>query len=126
MKTELQPTTLSLQNQPRKLEQNSAARREASLRQSARDMEALFISQMFKAMEKTIPEAEGGQNNNLAKMMFSEVMGKHMAGNGGFGLAEVIYQGLKNKEISELPDLNTGGSIEQWINFQGLRGSYDK
>jgi Rod binding domain-containing protein len=126
MKVTIQPTTIAVKPPAIKLEESAATRREASLRQSSRDMEALFISQMLKAMEKTIPEAEDGQGNNLAKMMFSEVMGQHVAGHGGMGLAEVIYQGLKNKDLSELPDLNSGGSIEQWINFQGLRGSYDK
>jgi Rod binding domain-containing protein len=81
------------------------AARDLQLRAKSREMEALFITEMFKAMEKTVPEdATGGAGNSLPKMMFSSVMGDAVAENGGIGLAHSIYTALKAKD--QTPDFD--------------------
>jgi len=73
-------------------------REELRLRQTSKDMESIFLSVMIKAMEKTIPKNKNSQSNNLVNMFFSTVMGKEMAGKGGIGLADLIYESLKEKD----------------------------
>ncbi len=76
------------------------------LRRASQDMEATFISMMIKAMERTIPESPlGGSQNNLAKMMFSSVMSTEIAEQGGFGFSDIIFESLKEEDISALEDL---------------------
>ncbi|MFH1851435.1 MAG: rod-binding protein [Candidatus Neomarinimicrobiota bacterium] len=80
--------------------------RELQLRAKSRDLEAVFISQLFKAMEKTIDRrSEEGSDNNLSTMMFSSTMGKAVAEQGGIGLADMIYRSLTSQENAgrELP-----------------------
>jgi len=83
------------------------AARDMQIRAKSQEMEALFITEMFKAMEKTVPEDATGGSNNLPKMMFSSVMGDAVAKNGGIGLAHTIYSALKEKD--------------QALNFEALR-----
>ncbi len=76
---------------------------EKKLKESARELEGLFISFVLKAMEKTIPREK--EQNNLATMMFSSVMGKEMAEQGGFGLADYLYQRLSEKDLTAIERL---------------------
>jgi len=77
--------------------------REIKLRQTSKDLEAVFITQMFKVMEKTIPKSTlTDSKNTLSSMMFSSVMGEALSNQGGIGLSDVIYRSLREK--NELPD----------------------
>ena len=89
------------------IEQNkrpaSADKRDEKLWKASKDMEGVFLSYLIKSMEKTIPE--GGltsSQNSLAKMMFSSVLGKEMAENGGIGLAKHLYQALETDDSKVL------------------------
>lgn len=82
--------------------------RDEKLWKASKDMEGVFLSQLIKAMEKTIPKSGlTGSNNNLAKMMFSSVLGKEIANKGGIGLAKHIYEGLKNDNSKTLNKLQS-------------------
>jgi len=82
--------------------------RNAQLREKSKELEAVFITQLIKSMEKTIPEGMGGGKNSLSTMMFSSVLGDAMAQGGGIGLSKMIYTSLKTMDGS--PDLdNLGG-----------------
>jgi len=99
----------TISNQP---EISAEAARDLQLKAKSREMEALFITEMFKAMEKTVPEDATGGSNNLPKMLFSSVMGEAVAENGGIGLADPIYMALKDKdEILKLDDLKDNGIL---------------
>jgi Rod binding domain-containing protein len=80
--------------------------RDIQLRKKSTELEALFITQLFKAMEKTVPDGglHGSKRNNLPSMLFSSVMGDAVAKQGGVGLSEMIYNSLKEKESFD-PDL---------------------
>ena len=87
--------------------------REHQLRAKSRDLEAIFISQLFKAMEKTVKSSQTEGSNNLSTMMFSSVMGKAVAEQGGIGLAETIYQSLAEKnESNQTIDQNLINELE--------------
>ena len=99
---------------------NKEKERDIKLRQTSKDLEAIFITQMFKAMEKTVPKSSlMGSKNTLASMMFSSVMGQALANQGGVGLADVIYRSLKEKET--LPSLEEVKSNPLLDNVQDFR-----
>ncbi len=79
----------------------AAASKEAELLKQSRQLEAVFITQMIKAMEKTIPESSlGGTKNTLSSMMFSTVLGDAIADQGGVGLSRMIYESLSDEVSS--------------------------
>lgn len=82
--------------------------RQIKINEKAEEMEALFLTQMVKAMRKTIPKNSwsGTKNeNNLSSMMFSSVMGKALAKSGGIGLAKKIASSLQKMDGKEIQEL---------------------
>ncbi len=77
---------------------------DAKLRQSAKDLESLFLSFVLKAMEKTVPKEQ--QSASVASMMFSSVMGKGIADAGGIGLSNYFYETLKQNPPETIQKLN--------------------
>jgi peptidoglycan hydrolase FlgJ len=71
---------------------------EARLRQSSRDLEGVFVEQLFKAMRETVPENElfGGGGG---EQMFTGMMDAHLAAEvpqgWNDGLGEAIYRQLR-------------------------------
>ena len=83
-------------------------------------MEAVFLTQLFKVMEKTIPKSSNeGSQNTLSSMMFSSVMGQTLADQGGIGLTEIIYESLKDKD--ELPMLDELKANDVLSNMNSLK-----
>lgn len=79
--------------------------RQLQLRKKCVEMEAIFLTQVFKAMERTIPKSSVlKSSNNLASVMFSSVMGKAVAEQGGIGISEILYSSLEEKD--NIPDLS--------------------
>jgi len=120
-------TTLKIPNAGNRPDQVTALNdktkeREIQLRKTSQDLEAVFLTQMFKAMEKTIPkDALTGSKNTLSSMLYSSVMGKSIARQGGLGLADVIYKSLLEKEeIPNIEEINTNDFIEQVQAFRLL------
>ena len=74
--------------------------RDAAMRQAAIDLEASFLSEMLKAagLDKA-PEAFGGGSgeDQFTGLLVNE-QARAMAENGGIGLAESIYNSLKETE----------------------------
>jgi peptidoglycan hydrolase FlgJ len=72
---------------------------DARLRQSSRDLEGVFVEQLFKAMRETVPENPlfGG---GAGEEMFTGMMDSHLAsqvpGTWGDGLGEALYRQLRN------------------------------
>jgi flagellar protein FlgJ len=71
---------------------------EARLRQSSRDLEGVFVEQLFKAMRETVPENPlfGG---GAGEQMFTSMMDSHLAAQvpegWNHGLGESIYRQLR-------------------------------
>jgi flagellar protein FlgJ len=66
-------------------------------KKAAEEMEALFISQLVKAMRSTLPKdgiMGGGRGEDVARTLQNEALGKSMAARGGFGLAQQLLQDL--------------------------------
>ena len=90
---------------------------EQKLREASKRLEGQFLSFMLKAMENTIPKEDNKSSNNLATMMFSSVMGKEVANMGGIGLADFIYNGLKERDLVDLNKLSEESQINPFLNF---------
>jgi len=91
------------------------------LLKASKDFEGIFLSYLIKSMENTIPENPiTGTKNNLAKMMFSTVMGEHMVKNGGIGLTEFIFKYLKEDNLKTIKEFNFKDYTE-YINISKLK-----
>jgi len=75
----------------------------SALREAAVDMEAMFINQMFQAMRRTVPEAEGIFQRNQAEKIFQEMLDQEtsisLAQAGGIGIADAIYEQIRRTEV---------------------------
>ncbi|MCI8280149.1 MAG: hypothetical protein HFI76_00260 [Lachnospiraceae bacterium] len=66
-----------------------------------KDFEAYFVEQMFKAMQKMVPESEDEQSASTKQLQdyYKDEMIKSMsessAENGGLGLAQTLYEQMK-------------------------------
>jgi Rod binding domain-containing protein len=99
---------------------NKEKMREIKLRGKCKELEAVFLTQLFKVMEKTIPKSSNeGSQNTLSSMMFSSVMGQTLADQGGIGLMEIIYESLKDKD--ELPTLDELKANDVLSNMNSLK-----
>jgi Rod binding domain-containing protein len=84
----------------------NSEKRELQIREKAREMESIFLTQMIKAMRKTIPDNSwSGSKNDLPSMMFSSTMGKALAKSGGIGLSEKIYKSLQKMDEKDIQQL---------------------
>ncbi|TNJ42259.1 rod-binding protein [Phaeobacter sp. B1627] len=80
--------------------QQVADPKDAALRQAAIDLEASFLSEMLKAAGLgKAPEAFGGGSgeDQFASLLVNE-QARAMAESGGIGLAESIYNSLKDSQ----------------------------
>jgi flagellar protein FlgJ len=72
---------------------------EVRLRQVSRQMEGVFVQELFKAMRETIPQGEGVVDGGMGEEIFSGLMDQHLAsqvGAGGErGLGAAIYRQLR-------------------------------
>jgi len=84
------------------------ANRTAQLKQQSNQLEAVFLTQLIKSMEKTIPEGLEGGKNTLSTMLFSSVMGDAMAQGGGIGLSRMIFNSLQQKKDQTMDPVDMG------------------
>ena len=70
------------------------------LLKACQDFEAVFLHQMLKEMRKTVPK-EGiipeSNEQDVFTTMFDEEVAKTMSKQGGFGLAEMLFEQLRDK-----------------------------
>ncbi len=87
----------SPQNNPR-LSQDLTSKNKQQLREAAREMEAIYINQMYSAMRKTVPD-DGLIPTNSATTTFQEMLDMQMArktaAGKGMGIGEAIYNQMK-------------------------------
>ncbi len=70
---------------------------ETKLKQACEQFESLFLTQMLKEMKKSIPksESEGSKEKDTYEDMMYDEVAKSMAASGGVGMANVLYQQMK-------------------------------
>jgi flagellar protein FlgJ len=79
----------------------AAPRSEAErLKQVARDLEGVFVEQMFKAMRETVPEGgvvDGGSGEAMFTGMLDQKLSAEAPARWEHGLAEVLYRQLAGR-----------------------------
>lgn len=91
--------TISQSNQ--QLPNPKNGRNQSELRESARELEAMYIFEAYKAMRKSVPE-NGLITKSSGSKMFQEMLDMEMArkaaAGDGMGLGEAIYEQLKHHQ----------------------------
>lgn len=87
----------------------AAAARDAKLHGVAKQLEGVFVQQMYKSMRSTVP-TDGICNGGAGEELFNGLMDEHMAADTPrewkHGLSESIYRQLKeavNSQTTALP-----------------------
>ncbi|MEA3286027.1 MAG: rod-binding protein [Candidatus Marinimicrobia bacterium] len=93
--------------------------RDIQLMKKSNELEAVFLTQLIKSMEKTIPDGLGGGKNSLSTMMFSSVMGDAMTQGGGIGLSKMIFASLRSMDGA--PDTQELGGEDYLQTFNVLQ-----
>jgi peptidoglycan hydrolase FlgJ len=70
---------------------------ETKLKDACQQFESLFLSQILKEMKKSIPKSDGESKDKemYDDMMYDEIS-KSMASSGGIGMANILYQQMKD------------------------------
>lgn len=79
--------------------------RDEVMLERAKEFESVFVAQMLKhsGFEKALSADSGFGGENYASLLLNQYAAK-IVDNGGFGLAEKIYEQLKAKEAADAPD----------------------
>jgi len=85
-----------------KLENNPNSK-DIQLRESAKQLEGVFLQYFLKPMEETMTKGMMGESSgpNLAKNMFSQVMSEALTKNNKIGLSDQIYDHLKRAQANQ-------------------------
>ncbi|GAB1342808.1 rod-binding protein [Gemmatimonas sp.] len=77
------------------------------LRETAKQLEGLFVQQLFKAMRDTVPQQDGIVSANAGEDMFTGLMDQHLAAETPSqwegGLAESVYRQLRGRVAAATP-----------------------
>lgn len=84
------------------------------LRETAGQLEGLFVQQLFKAMRETVPKGDGIVSGGAGEDMFTGLMDQHLAADTpnqwGSGIAEALYRQMRGQTApapSALPGSTT-------------------
>ncbi len=82
------------------------------LREACEDFEALFIYMLLKEMRKTVNEENDLLGNFLGKeiydAMYLDAISKEASRRGGLGIADMLYNQLKDKVFHKPSEKNKG------------------
>lgn len=79
----------------------SQAQDEAKLMDACKQFETLYLTQMLGQMSKTGGSGlmGGGQGEEMFQGMLNEERAKSMAQDGGIGLANILFQQMKDQQL---------------------------
>jgi peptidoglycan hydrolase FlgJ len=90
-----------------------AASDEARLKKSAKQLEGVFVEQLFKAMRDTVPQDEGAVGAGTGEDMFTGLMDQKLAAETptqwAHGLADAAYRQLR-KALPQAAEAGQGGN----------------
>lgn len=84
---------------------------DARLEQACADMEALFVSYLFKSMRASIPESgllDGGHAEDIYTAMLDEEVAHQLSRQGGLGVQQMLRRQLSSSAPTSAP----GGPVE--------------
>ena len=71
------------------------------LKKTCQDFESIFLTYMLKTMRASISESgftDKSHESSILYGMFDEKLSEEMAGNGGMGLANMLFEQLKDRK----------------------------
>ena len=81
----------------KKIGQTTDTTKEAELKKTCKDFEAIILQQMLTAMRKSVPKdglLDSGYSQEMYQSMYDEGLAKEMANGRGIGLADALYHQL--------------------------------
>jgi len=98
------------------IEETSKAQ-DIKLRESAKQLEGVFLQYFLKPMEETMTKGMMGESSgpNLAKNMFTQVMSEALSENNNIGLSDQIYDHLKRAQANQNNTIDTEAHTQQFI-----------
>jgi flagellar protein FlgJ len=88
--------------------------RDAAMRKSARDLEGLFVQQLYKTMRETVPTDGGLVEKSQGEDVFAGLMDERLAADTGtrwhHGLGDAIYRALRQKAGLTTPTSGSAAS----------------
>jgi len=76
------------------------------LLQACKDFEAIFVNQLLQEMRKTVPKdglIPTSQEEEIFTGMFDEEVSKQISQSGRMGLAEMMYEQLRDRSLDDKP-----------------------
>lgn len=84
----------------------------AKMRDACREFESYFLSYMFKAMRRTVPESgfiSGGDAEEMFQDMYADAISQEAAKGPGIGIGDMLYRDLSRQaQKSESPEVKEG------------------
>ena len=82
----------------------SSMQEEAKLQEACKEFETLFLNQMFAQMRKCAGSEGGGlmgggQSEEMFQSMLDQERAKSWAQEGGVGLANILFQQMKDQQL---------------------------
>ncbi len=71
------------------------------LKKATQNFEAIFINMLIQSMWRTIPESglfEENSATNIYEGIIHSALSEEIAGNGGFGMAEMLYRQFNTEQ----------------------------
>jgi flagellar protein FlgJ len=79
--------------------------RDAQLKKACKEMESVFLAQMFKEMRKTVPKNEGFMETSNAEEIFQDLLDSQVSENvsqtSNLGIGDALYEQLKRNEAAQ-------------------------
>lgn len=88
---------------PKAVSGDGNARTEEELKKACADFESIFLSMLFKEMQKSIPKSTLYQREfgeDVYRDMLYDAYGNALSARGGVGLAEILYEQL-SRELTQ-------------------------
>lgn len=77
---------------------NAPSDRDQELRRTAKDLEGVFVNELFKAMRETVPDGGltgGGQGEDMFTGMLDQHLAPMVGGDWQSGIGEALYRQLR-------------------------------
>ena len=96
---------------------NNSKAQDLKLRESAKQLESVFLQYFLKPMEETMTKSMMGESSgpNLAKNMFTQVMSEALSENNNIGLSDQIYDHLKRAQAIQNNTIDPETHNQQFI-----------
>jgi Rod binding domain-containing protein len=97
-----------------------------TLREATREFESLFIAEMMKEMRATVPESGllgSSSGQGVFREMLDQELSRRIAGGGGFGIGDLLYQQLAHPPSAGAEPSSTPAEMPAAAGIRSKRGS---